>query len=38
MPKEKVVFRLADDCWKKSGMLVAHSIQRWTIFLEAENK
>lgn len=33
--EESVVARLADDPWKKSGMLVVKSIQRWTIFLEA---
>ena len=36
--EETVVSRLADDCWKKSGMLVVKSIQRWTIFLEADKK
>jgi uncharacterized protein YciI len=36
--EETVVSRLADDCWKKSGTLVVKSIQRWTIFLEAEGK
>lgn len=33
--EETVVSRLADDCWKKPGILVVKSIQRWTIFLEA---
>jgi uncharacterized protein YciI len=34
--QETAIARLADDPWKKSGMLVVKSIQRWTIFLEAE--
>ena len=36
--EETVVSRLANDCWKKSGILVVKSIQSWTIFSEAEKK
>jgi uncharacterized protein len=36
--EETVISRLKDDPWKESGMLVVKSIQRWTIFLEAEKK
>jgi hypothetical protein len=35
---ETAISRLADDPWKKTGMLVVKSIQRRTIFLEAEVK
>jgi uncharacterized protein YciI len=35
--EETVMSRLKDDPWKQSGMLVVKSIQRWTIFLDAEN-
>ena len=33
--EETAINRLAHDPWKKTGMLVVKSIQRWTIFLEA---
>lgn len=36
--KETAITRLTEDPWKKSGMLVVKSIQRWTIFLESEEK